>query len=85
MEKQNVTLSLPKSLLRKAKVVAANNDKSLSEFLKESLKEKVREANGYNKAKRRQMKLLKSGLNLGTKGHISTKRDELHGRGQNIY
>jgi len=51
MNRQNVTLSLPKSLLKKAKVIAAGREKSLSELLRESLEEKVREANGYKKAR----------------------------------
>lgn len=80
MNRQNVTLSLPTSLLKKAKVIAARREKSLSEFLRESLEEKVREANGYKKARRRQLKLLKEGLDLGTKGHITTPREELHER-----
>ena len=80
MNRQNVTLSLPTSLLKKAKVIAARREKSLSEFLRESLEEKVREANGYKRARRRQLKLLKEGLGLGTKGHITTAREELHER-----
>jgi len=80
MNRQNVTLSLPKSLLKKAKVVAAGREKSLSELLRESLEEKVREANGYKKARQRQLKLLKEGLDLGTKGDIATTRDEVHER-----
>ncbi|MFH1626221.1 MAG: CopG family transcriptional regulator [Pseudomonadota bacterium] len=80
MDRQNVTLSLPKSLLKKAKIIAASRDKSLSEFLRESLEEKVREANGYKKARERQLKILNEGLDLGTKGHITTTREELHGR-----
>jgi len=80
MERQNVTLSLPKLLLKKAKVIAASREKSLSELLRESLEEKVREANGYKKARQRQLKLLKEGLDLGTKGRIATTRDEIHER-----
>jgi len=80
MNRQNVTLSLPKSLLKKAKVVAASREKSLSELLRESLEQKVREANGYKKARQRQLKLLKEGLDLGTKGDIATTRDEVHDR-----
>ena len=80
MNRQNVTLSLPTSLLRKAKVIAASRGKSLSEVLRESLEEKVREANGYKKARQRQLRLLKQGLNLGTKGHITAAREELHDR-----
>ena len=80
MQRQNVTLSLPKHLLRKAKIIAASQDKSLSELLRETIEDKVREANGYKKARTRQMKLLMNGLNLGTKGHISTTREDLHAR-----
>ena len=80
MNRQNVTLSLPKLLLKKAKVIAARREKSLSELLRESLEEKVREANGYKKARQKQLKLLKEGLDLGTKGRITTTRDEVHDR-----
>jgi len=80
MNRQNVTLSLPKSLLKKAKIIAAGREKSLSELLRESLEQKVREANGYKKARQRQLKLLKEGLDLGTKGRIATTRDEVHER-----
>ena len=80
MEKQNVTLSLPKELLKKAKVLAASQNKSLSEFLRESLEERIRESSGYRTAKLRQLKLLKEGFDLGTKGQIGFNRDELHER-----
>ncbi len=80
MERQNVTLSMPKLLLRKAKVLAASREKSLSELLRESLEEKIRNASGYNQAKKRQLKLLNKGIDLGTKGNLSVSRDELHVR-----
>jgi len=80
MNRQNVTLSLPKSLLKKAKIIAPGREKSLSELLSESLEEKVREANGYKKARQRQLKLSKEGLDLGTKGENATTRDEMHVR-----
>lgn len=80
MERQNVTLSLPKLLLKKAKVIAASKDKSLSEFLRESLEEKVRETAGYNSARKRQLKLLKMGFDLGTKGSMTITREDIHAR-----
>jgi metal-responsive CopG/Arc/MetJ family transcriptional regulator len=80
MNRRNVTLSLPTSLLKKAKAIAANREKSLSEFLRESLEEKVREANGYKKARQRQVRILQQGLNLGTKGHMIATREEVHDR-----
>lgn len=78
--KQNLTISLSKSLLKKAKLTAVRKDKSLSELIRESLEEKIRRDSGYNKAKARQAKLLKEGLDLGTKGHIKISREELHAR-----
>ncbi len=80
MEKQNVTLSIPKDLLKKAKIMAASQDKSLSQFLRESLEEKVKEKAEYDSARKRQLKLLKQGLNLGTKGQVRSLRDDLHAR-----
>jgi hypothetical protein len=41
MEKQNVTLSLPKDFLKKAKVLAARHHLSLSELIRQLLEEKV--------------------------------------------
>jgi hypothetical protein len=81
MEKQNVTLSIPKTVLRQAKIIAASQDKSLSQLMRESLEEKVREETDYNNARKRQLKLLKKGLDLGTGGQVKTSRDELHARG----
>ena len=80
MERQNVTLSLPKELLKRAKAMAASKEKSLSELLRESLEEKIKEATGYKKAKNRQMGLLNQGIDLGTKGRITVTREELHAR-----
>jgi len=80
MERQNVTLSLPKSLLKKAKIIAVKKEKSLSQLLVEALEEKVKEDIGYKKAKERQIKLLKAGFDLGTKGHITISREEIHAR-----
>lgn len=80
MERQNVTLSLPKALLKKAKIIAAKREKSLSELLRESLEEKVRQETDYKEAMERQIRLMKKGFNLGTKGQITISRDELHER-----
>ncbi len=81
MEKQNVTLSIPKALLGQAKIMAVSQDKSLSQLLKEALEEKVREEADYNNAQKRQLRLLKKGLDLGTKGQVKISRDDLHARG----
>lgn len=80
MERQNVTLSLPKALLKKAKTLAVLKDRSLSDLLRETLEERVKEESGYQRAKERQIALMKRGLDLGTKGHIVVSREELHDR-----
>ena len=80
MDRQNVTLSLPKTLLKKAKIVAAQEEKSLSELMREVLRVKVEQQTGYENAKQRHLSLLKKGLNLGTQGRPASTRDELHDR-----
>ena len=71
---------MPTIQLRKAKMLATSRDESLSEFLRESLEEKVREASGYDRARTRQLRLLKDGFDLGTGGNISISREDLHER-----
>jgi Arc/MetJ-type ribon-helix-helix transcriptional regulator len=80
MQQQNVTVSLPKTLVKRARALAALREESLSEFMRESLEEKVREATRYKRAKSRQIKILHEGLDLGTNGSISVSRGELHER-----
>ena len=80
MERQNITLSLPKVLLKQAKALAAQEEKSLSQFMKESIENKIRERNGFSMAKKRQNRLLIKGFNLGTRGRIAVRREDLHVR-----
>lgn len=78
--RQNVTLSLPKTLLRRAKVVAARKEKSLSELLREALEEKLGDDTGYRNARKRQTAILRAGLDLGTRGRAAVSREDLHAR-----
>ncbi len=80
MDRQNVTLSLPKALLKKAKTLAVMKDRSLSDLLRGALEEKVREESGYRRARDRQIALMERGLDLGTKGKATVTREELHAR-----
>lgn len=80
MEKQNITLSLPKPLLRKAKMLAAGEDKSVSELMREALEKRLRESSGYAAARNRQLKILERGFDLGTEGVPGATREELHAR-----
>ena len=78
MEKQNVTLALPRDMLKKAKAVAADQHKSLSELLRETLEARIRNESNYRSAMRRQLAVLRKGFDLGTEGRRVVSRDELH-------
>ena len=80
MERQNVTLSVPKLLLKKAKTLAVIKDKSLSDFLREALEMRVEQETGYQRAKKRQFAIMTKGFDLGTKGSITFSREDLHER-----
>ena len=80
MERQNVTLSLPKTMLKKAKMLALKEDKSLSTLIRESLEEKIRKDTGYEEAMEREISLMKKGFHLGTGGRKPCPRAELHER-----
>ena len=80
MERQNVTLSLPKPLLKKAKVAAAQQDKSLSELMREALEDRVNQSAEFENAKKRHLRLLERGFDLGSRGNLTVSRDELHDR-----
>ena len=80
MEKQNITLSLPKALLKQAKTLAAMEDRSLSDLLRETLEEKVKESTGYRRAWDRQIAMMGKGIDMGTRGKVSVSRNELHER-----
>ncbi|MFQ6079843.1 MAG: CopG family transcriptional regulator [Thermodesulfobacteriota bacterium] len=80
MEKQNVTLSLPKSLLKEAKILAIRMEKSLSQLLVEALQDIIRRNQEYERSKQRHRMILEKGFDLGTRGDIKVKREELHER-----
>ena len=80
METQNVTLSLPKTLLRKVKHLAVERETSISRLLVEALEEMIRHSDAYEEARLRWMESIKHPRDLGTGGRITWTRDELHER-----
>ena len=80
MEKQNITLSLPKETLKKGKILAAKKGVSLNELIRELLQRTAENEEGYRISADQQIKRMKGGIRLGTKGKISWQRDELHQR-----
>lgn len=79
MERQNVTLSLPKQLLRQAKHLAIERGTSLSGLLTQLLEEVTRRDNEYRQARERHLVVLDQ-LDLGTMGRVSWTRSDLHVR-----
>ncbi len=80
MEKQNITLALPKSVLHRVKALAAQRHTSVSRLLTETLQDLVAHESGYRTAQKRQLDWLARGVNLGTRGHASWTRADLHDR-----
>jgi Family of unknown function (DUF6364) len=76
--KTNITLKIDDELLREAKVMAAQEDTSLSALLTRQLQNLVRERKGYDAARRRALARLSRGWDLGWTPPSS--RDELHER-----
>ncbi len=80
MERQNITLSLPKDFLRKVKLLAVKQETSVSGLLTRILEEIVNREEGYEAARQRHLAQLEAGFDLGTQGSSSWTREELHGR-----
>lgn len=78
METQNVTLAIPKDILRKAKMIAVQRNISLSGLLTQELVDLVAHQESYEQARQRNLALLRLGFDLGTQGNIHWKREELH-------
>jgi hypothetical protein len=76
--KQNLTISLDRQTIRKAKIVAAKHSTSISGLLARQIEILVGEEEAYERAERQAMSLLDQGFHLG--GVIRASRDELHER-----
>ncbi len=80
VEKQNVTLSIPKKILRQAKIIAIERDRSLSGLMVELLARLVASEERYLTAKESHLTLLEQGTDMGTGGTVAWSRDSLHER-----
>lgn len=75
---RNITLALDDDLIRKAKILAARRNLSVSALLREELARLVSESEAYETAKRIALERLERGSHLG--GGPLSSRDELHDR-----
>ena len=76
---RNITLALPRWLLRRVKILAAEQDTSVSRLLSETLEEIVTRNDAYEQARERARRLLRNPPDLGTFERTWT-RDDLHER-----
>jgi hypothetical protein len=76
--RQNITLSIEKEILKKAKILAAKRETSISKLLAEQLSRAIADEDQYEVAKKRATARLRKGFPLG--GRILAKREELHAR-----
>jgi hypothetical protein len=76
--KQNITLSVEKTLLRKARAYAAQKGTSISAMLSEELSRLVANDTAYQQARKRALARIDSGFHLG--GSRIADRAGLHDR-----
>ncbi len=76
--KQNVTISLDRETIQKAKIVAARRSTSISGLVARQIEILIGDEEAYERAERQALALLDQGFNLGGKSRVS--RDELHER-----
>jgi hypothetical protein len=77
-QKANITLKLDRGLLREIRILAAEEDTSISALLAVHLQEIVKKRSGYGEAKKRAIARMRKGYDLEFTPPRS--RDELHER-----
>jgi hypothetical protein len=77
--KTNITLSVDSSVLREAKILAAEEGTSISAMLAVRLEQMVRERKTYNRARKRAVARLRKGMNLHWTPHgLTSMRVQNH-------
>ena len=79
-EIQNITLSLPRALLKRIKRLAADRETSVSALMVKALTRMADEDRRYEAARKRALEAMRSARSLGTRGRATWTRDELHER-----
>lgn len=76
--KQNLTISLDRELIMKARVISARRRTSVSRMLSDELRRIIERDEQYHSAKQKALADLRKGFHMG--GDITTTRDDLHER-----
>jgi hypothetical protein len=77
---QNVTLSLPRRLLKRVKRLAADRETSVSALMADALSRLADEDQRFSAARRRSVAAMRAAGSLGTRGRRAWTRDDLHQR-----
>jgi hypothetical protein len=77
---QNITLAIPKPVLRRVKILAVERQSSVSALLTGFLEEIVEREDAYAAARDRALARLGRPVSLGTGGKAPWTRDSLHER-----
>ncbi len=79
-ESRNVTLSLPEPLLRRFKVHAAMQNRSMSSLLTDAIAKLVQPEDDVERARRRLIERMRNAPGRGLTGKVPWTRDEIHER-----
>ena len=79
MSTKNITLSMPEELVRRAKVLAAQRDMSVSTLVARLLEQLVGDVRDYDEVWELERQKMKDGMGLRF-GPITWSRDQLHER-----
>jgi len=77
-EKQNVTISISRDTVQKARILAARRSTSISRLLAEQIETLVGDEEAWERSERSALALLEQGFHLG--GRITASRNEWHER-----
>jgi hypothetical protein len=78
-EKQNITVAIEPALLKQARALAARRGTSISALLAEELRRLVATDRTYERARKRALEMMKTGLGGLASGRMES-RDEIHDR-----
>jgi post-segregation antitoxin (ccd killing protein) len=79
MSTRNITLTLPSELVRRAKVIAAGRDTSVSALVADYLQTLARQEDDYERLWREERALMAEGLAMRV-GKVTWSRDDSHER-----
>jgi hypothetical protein len=79
MATKNITLSMPEELVRRAKILAAQRDTSVSGLVARLLEQLVGDVRDYDDVAAQERRVMQEGIGLRV-GEVTWSRDEVHER-----